>query len=101
MNRFSPTEWNALANRAQASLNALRTCHRGSDGRCPYCRSTISPASDGNSEDGQSCRYRFRRAQQRLCALARSAPAAQRHQLCRTVATLELTYRQIQSGEDE
>jgi hypothetical protein len=98
---FSSTEWNALANRASASLNALRSCAGADDGRCHLCRTAAKPAMGhgAGAGTGLSCRYRFRRAQQQLCELARSAPTAQKHQLCRTVATLELAYRQIRSGE--
>ncbi|HKJ70914.1 MAG TPA: hypothetical protein VKA55_04110 [Gammaproteobacteria bacterium] len=88
MQDFSIIEWNALVNRARATLTAQRACGReaGDATACPSCGLAESPAQ---------CRRRFRDTERELADLARSVPGRQNLQLRRTVDGLELAYRGI------
>ena len=101
MSTFSPFEWNALMNRARATLQAQRCCaaQEGSEG-CVSCPLAAVPLGTPESRD-LPCRKRFRATRQRLSALVREAPPAQQAQLQRTLDGLELAYRQLCNGEEE
>jgi len=90
MPEIHAVEWNALINRARATLEAQRRCDEPTRGAaaCRRCGLAASPAH---------CRQRFRATEQRLARLVRRAAAPQRHQLRRTVDGLLLAYRAIRA----
>jgi hypothetical protein len=91
MPEFYAVEWNALVNRARATLNALRTCttEGGTGDIC--CECALAGAQS-------HCGQRFRATERRLNQLIRRVPKTRQMQLRRTVDGLELIYRELREG---
>lgn len=94
MREFNAVEWNALVNRARATLKALDTCcaYGQASGDCGQCMLAASE---------RDCRRRFRATERHLASLVRQVPESQRLQLLRTLDGLELTYRGLWQGADD
>lgn len=101
MSRFSSIEWNTMVNRARAALEAQRQCRHqpGHAAACRHC--PLAGGSGTQGAAGLPCERAYRSAERHLRAMARHAPEAQQYQLCRTVDTLELTYRQLRASREE
>lgn len=88
---FHAVEWNALVNRARATLRALDTC-------CAADAEQAACSQCALAESQRRCRQRFRATARQLGMLARQVPEHQRLQLRRTLDSLELTYRGLLQG---
>ena len=94
MSDFHAVEWNALVNRARATLKALDTC-------CAYGQATGDCGQCILATSERDCRRRFRATERHLASLVRQVPAPKRLQLRRTLDGLELCYRGLWQGTDE
>jgi len=95
---FHSLEWNALVNRARASLEAQRACQaEGLPGTaCERC--LLGGSAPATTESGACpCRAEFRNTLRCLGRLSTQAPGRDRFQLRRTVDCLELDYQKIWS----
>ena len=95
MAQINVLEWNLHLTRVRAMLTARRRCAQADDAVQRGCPLQSNPPACASR---CGCRRRFRASLGQLDGLARSAPATQRYQLQRVVATLELSAPEFHDG---